>query len=669
LSETVALAQPDFKRLFEASASLYIVLNPECKVLAVSDAYAAAAKLPRESILGRNFFELFPQANDPETKRALQKIVKTKKADPLTIKIYDSQNPDSPEIKYWGIMHTPVLDNEGEVEYIIRRAEDMTDMVVQQNESRNVQQERDLLFSHSIDLMAVVGSDGYFKRVNPAFERVLGFTPYEMYAKPVVEFLHRDDRTKTAEGIGILAKGQARLGSINRYMCKDGTYRTFAWNSNPLGEKFYTVGRDITELVEAKQKIQDLNEQLQRKNEELEKKVEQRALELAESHSQVLQLQKLNAIGRLAGGIAHDFNNILGVISLYSDLIETNPENKAKIPDYIKNIKAATVSATALTRQLLIFSRKQIVQSQVINANDKISNLEKMLRRLIGENIQVELKLSQDLKNIKIDPSQFEQIILNLVVNSRDAMPRGGKLTIETKMTALDDDKTNYLIPVKAGNYVCVSIMDSGEGMDATTLSKVFEPFFTTKDPTKGTGLGLSTTFGIVQQNEGTLWAYSEPKRGTIFKIYLPVSDEKLETAAAGTEVAKGEILQGTETVLLVEDSESLNRGFVSVLEAHGYKVFSASNGTEALQVSRKYKDVKIDLILTDMVMPGMSGLELADQIKKERPNARVLFMSGYANETFEDRGPASLQEYEFLQKPFGVSELLLKIKSVMKAN
>lgn len=671
VTECIAVNQPDFKRLFEASTSLYVVLSPECKILAVSDSYAKEARLPREKIIGQNLFELFPRVNDPETKRTLQKILKTKVPDLLSIKIYDSQSAESPELKYWGITHVPVLASDGEVEYIIRKAEDMTLFVNQQNESRSIQQERDLFFAYSIDLMAIVGADGYFKRVNPAFERVLGYTPYEMYAKPLLDFLHPEDRQETAEGIGHLADGQTRLGSVNRYLCKDGSYRTFSWNTSPLGEKFYTIGRDITELVEAKLQIDKLNEALKKKNEELEKKVEQRALELAESKSQFLQLQKLNAIGRLAGGIAHDFNNVLGVISLYSDAIESNLTDSERIDDYIKNIKAATVSATSLTRQLLIFSRKQVIHPEVINANEHISTLEKMFRRLIGEDIEIEIRLSKDLKNVKMDPSQLEQIVLNLMVNSRDAMPSGGKLSIETKNIYLDKNNPNFLLPVKAGEFICLTIADSGEGMDAATVSKIFEPFFTTKGPSKGTGLGLSTTFGIVQQNDGTLWMYSEPGRGTIFKIYLPVSEEalKMMPTEAEAESTKGDVLQGGETVLLVEDSESLNRGFVSVLEASGYKVLSASSGDEALQVSRKYKDVKIDLILTDMVMPGMTGLELSEKIKKERPYVRVLFMSGYANENFENRGAADLQGYEFLQKPFGVSELLQKIKAVLKAS
>lgn len=674
MTESVAVAQPDFKRLFEASTRLYIVLSPECKVLAVSHAYAKEAQLPREKIIGQNFFELFPRLNDPETKRTLQKVLKSKMADQLAIKIYDSQSDNSPERKYWGVTNIPVLDSDGEVEYIIRKAEDMTSFVNQQNESRNIQEERDLLFAHSVDLMAIVGADGYFKRVNPAFERVLGYSPYEMYAKPILEFLHPDDRQTTAEGIGLLSTGRTRLGSVNRYLCKDGTYRTFSWNTSPLGEKFYSVGRDITELVEAKQEIDNLNEELLKKNQELEKKVEQRAVELAESKSQFLQLQKLNAIGRLAGGIAHDFNNVLGVISLYSDAIESNLKDSERISDYIDNIKAATVSATALTRQLLIFSRKQVTHPQVIRANEHISNLEKIFRRLINEDIEIEIKLDNNLKNIKIDPSQFEQIVLNLVVNSRDAMPNGGKLSIETQNVFLEKSNSEFLLPIKTGAFICLTISDSGEGMDSATISKIFEPFFTTKGPSKGTGLGLSTMFGIVQQNEGTLWIHSKPAQGTVFKIYLPVSEEALKISPesepeAAADIIKGDVLQNAETILLVEDSESLNRGFVSVLEASGYKVLSASSGDEALQVSRKYKEVKIDLILTDMVMPGMTGLQLSEKIKKERPYVRVLFMSGYANESFENRGQADLQGYEFLQKPFGVSELLQKIKSVLKAS
>jgi CheY-like chemotaxis protein len=353
---------------------------------------------------------------------------------------------------------------------------------------------------------------------------------------------------------------------------------------------------------------------------------------------------------------------------LYSELIELEPNNEGRIKENIKNIKAATASATALTRQLLLFSRKQMSNAEILDVNELLQNLERMLRRLIGENIKIQTRLAGDLKNVRLDPSQLEQVVLNLVVNARDAMPSGGTIILETKNVYLDADSKNYLLPVNAGEYVCLSVTDTGEGMDTATQSKIFEPFFTTKESGKGTGLGLSTTFGIVKQNEGTLWLYSEPGHGSIFKIYFPVNKDAAGSLESSMEIPRVPLAAGTETILLVEDSESLKKGFVSVLEAKGYTVLAASSGEEALAISENFDQGPIHLMLTDMVMPGMDGLELTKKIREKRKDIRVLYMSGYTNDSLKNRGEAVLQEAEFLQKPFGVSELLTKIKSVLKA-
>lgn len=378
---------------------------------------------------------------------------------------------------------------------------------------------------------------------------------------------------------------------------------------------------------------------------------------------QLRQSQKMEAIGQLAGGVAHDFNNLLGVITGYSDLLlrEIDPQHRAR--QRVEEIRKAAERAAALTRQLLAFSRKQVLQPRVLDPNTVVADVDKMLRRLIGEHIQLVTVLSENVGTVKADPGQIEQVIVNLAVNARDAMPGGGKLIIETANVELDEGYVRTHADARSGPHVVLSVSDTGHGMDAVTLSRIFEPFFTTKGADKGTGLGLSTVYGIVKQSGGHVTAYSEPGHGTTFKVYLPRVDEPLEPWLDRTAVGEA-ASRGTETVLLAEDEESLRLMFREVIAGAGYVVLEAASPEAALAVSESHEG-PIHLFVTDIVMPRMGGQELARRVLAIRPDVRVLFVSGYS---FEGIGHQGLIEpgTNFLEKPFTADALLRELRRIL---
>ncbi|HFE62810.1 MAG TPA: response regulator, partial [Caldithrix sp.] len=377
---------------------------------------------------------------------------------------------------------------------------------------------------------------------------------------------------------------------------------------------------------------------------------------------QLRQAQKMEAIGRLAGGVAHDFNNLLTVINGYSELLLRKLEPAAPFHKEITQISKAGERASHLTDQLLAFSRRQVIQPKVLNLNLVVADSVKMLRRLIGEDIDLATVLDPDLGNVKVDPGQMEQIILNLAVNARDAMPQGGKLTIETSNFEIDDRYLKEHVEIQKGWYVMLAVSDTGIGMSKEIQNHIFEPFFTTKEHGKGTGLGLSTVYGIVKQNNGYVWVYSEPGEGTTFKIYLPVIKEAV--SVSNEPDISLDALRGEETVLLVEDERNVRRLAKRILSENGYSVLEAEDGFQALQVSRKHKG-KIHLLLTDVVMPSMSGKELAEKMEILYRGIKVVCFSGYTDNAIMyhrvlEPGTA------FIQKPFTPLHLLKKIREVL---
>ncbi len=428
--------------------------------------------------------------------------------------------------------------------------------------------------------------------------------------------------------------------SENENMRKSGERVLISWANRILSDEkgipsqFLCIGNDVTQV---------------------------RSLE-----EQVRQSQKLEVVGRLAGGIAHDFNNILGVITGYSELALMDMPSEDPHRENIETVRQAAKRAASLTRQLLAFSRKQVLEPAVLNLNFIIQQLEKMLRRLIGEDIDLATTLDPRLAPVKVDPSQIEQVILNLAVNARDAMPRGGKLTIETANVDLDESYTAKHVGAIPGPHVMLAVSDTGMGMNENVLTHIFEPFFTTKEQGVGTGLGLATVYGIVKQSGGNIWVYSEEGRGTTFKIYIPrhKSEAALHDRVPFTEdstVVPG----GSETILLVEDDETLRSSVTQVLKKYGYSTLEATSSDDAIRISETNMGT-IHLLLTDVVMPGMSGRELAERLTRQRPEIRILFMSGYTDDAIIHHGVLE-SGMAFIQKPFTIENLMKKIRRVME--
>ncbi|HEY1338500.1 MAG TPA: ATP-binding protein [Bryobacteraceae bacterium] len=379
---------------------------------------------------------------------------------------------------------------------------------------------------------------------------------------------------------------------------------------------------------------------------------------------QLRQAQKMEAVGMLAGGVAHDFNNLLTIITGYSQLILNSMSPHDPNRHSAEQIMKAGERAAALTKQLLAFSRRQVLQPKVLDVNKLVSSLGTMLQRLIGEDIDLRLMLRPELGRVSADPGQIEQVLMNLVVNARDAMPKGGTLTVETANVNLDDAYAGRHIAVRPGAYILLAVSDTGGGMDEATRARLFEPFFTIKGAGKGTGLGLSTVFGIIKQSGGSVEVYSEPGRGTSVKVYLPRIDQPVSVES---EVRSMAAARGTETILLVEDDEMVRNLVRETLEREGYTILDAPGPLEARRMAEAHKG-RIHLTITDVVMPKVSGRELAEGLLKRRPDMKVLYMSGYTDSAIVNSGLLQ-KEVSFLQKPFTPGALSAKVREVLDGN
>jgi signal transduction histidine kinase len=390
--------------------------------------------------------------------------------------------------------------------------------------------------------------------------------------------------------------------------------------------------------------------------------LERTAVELERARQALRQAQKMESIGLLAGGVAHDFNNLLTVINGYSEMLLRQMKERDPAREQVTEIWKAGERAASLTRQLLAFSRKQHLQPEVVSLNGLVRDVKKMLGRLIGEDIQLVVRLDENLSSVLVDPGQVEQVIVNLAVNARDAMPEGGELVIETRNMDMDASAAEAYSGMKPGPYVLLLMSDNGSGMDETTRARLFEPFFTTKEQGKGTGLGLAVVYGIIKQSNGFIYVESEPGKGTTFRIFLP------RTARKPTDKREPETEQrargGTETILLVEDEKEVRTLTSAALQSFGYRVLEAAAGDEAISVCTNYPG-PIELLLTDVVMPRMSGHHLAETLVVSRPQLKVLFMSGYTEETIGRHGVA-VGVVPFLHKPFVPIQLAHKVREVL---
>jgi two-component system cell cycle sensor histidine kinase/response regulator CckA len=380
------------------------------------------------------------------------------------------------------------------------------------------------------------------------------------------------------------------------------------------------------------------------------------------TEEQLRQSQKMEAVGVLAGGIAHDFNNLLSVILCYGDLSRAKLQPNDPLREDLEEIGKAAKRAADLTRQLLMFSRQQVLEPKVLVLNDVLASMEKMFQRILGADIDLFSLPAPSLGRVRVDPSSLEQVIMNLIVNARDAMPQGGKITLETGDVLLDEEYAKHHLGVTPGPYVMLAVTDTGRGIDKATQARIFEPFFTTKDKGKGTGLGLSTVFGIVKQSGGSIWLYSEPGRGTTFKVFFPCVDEPSDLVQVFDSPLT---LRGTETILLVEDDDQVRAVTSGLLQRNGYQVIEARNAGEALLQSERQEH--IDLLLSDVVMPRMSGPELAKRLGTTRPDMKVLCMSGYTDDSIVRHGVLKAT-MAFLQKPITMASLTAKVREVLDA-
>jgi two-component system, cell cycle sensor histidine kinase and response regulator CckA len=595
----------DFDAIFRALPGQYLVVTPELEIVAVSDAYLAATRTTRGDILGHGLFDVFP--NKPAAGRG-HGVANLRAS---LERVIDSKRPDALGVQRYDLRLRGSADGSCETRYF------------------------------SVVNAPVLNESGRLRYIVHRVEDVTEFVEQRgIDRKPSVSDREPVSQRRLAVEAEIFERAR-QLQESNRELVA------------------------LKSSLEAR--VQARTAELLRANHELEREVARHrntAEALEHSETQLRQAQKMEAIGRLAGSVAHDFNNMLSVIVGATDLLleELNPLDPIR-PD-VDAIRKASQRASALTRQLLAFSRQQVLAPRVLDLNELIHELQKMLDRLLGADIELILRCERELPPVRVDPSQIDQVIMNLAINARDAMPNGGKLTIETQSVVLDGRYASAHFGAASGPHVMLAVSDTGTGMDRATQTRIFEPFFTTKEVGKGTGLGLSTVFGIVKQSGGNVWVYSELGVGTTFRIYFPAAvGVPFETA----ELTQPTRLRGSETVLLVEDQEDVLHVTQQILRRYGYHVLPARSAGEALLICEQHPRT-IHLLLTDLVMPQMGGRQLAQRLLKLRPEVRVLFMSGYAEAAYTEDAADAFPGLVYMQKPIVPEELARRVRSLLDA-
>jgi PAS domain S-box-containing protein len=490
------------------------------------------------------------------------------------------------------------------------------------------------IFETSLDLILVVDRHGRFIRVSPSSAAILGYSPEEMIGRTGVEFLHPDDLEDTRDEMRLTRRGGTNRNFQCRYVRQDGRPVMLAWTGvwSEAERQYFFIGRDMTDRIRLEQQLR--------------------------------QAQKMESLGQLTGGIAHDFNNILSVIIGMTELLGPAGAHDPQLAVIARTIDEAAERGAQLTRRMLAFARQQVLQPSTLDLNEVVSRSAALLRRTLGEDIAVSTALADDPWKVQVDPCQIEDAILNLAVNARDAMPKGGQLVLETANVHLDQDYAAQNVDVSSGDYVAVVVTDSGTGMPPDVIERAFEPFFTTKEVGRGTGLGLSMVYGFVRQSRGHVKIYSELGHGTSIKLYLPRAARPVEAATqAASSPAEGS-RGGSETILVVEDAATVRRMVVTMLESLGYEVRQAENGRVALEIIKL--PGKIDLLFTDMIMPqGMTGQDLFDQARAHRPDLKVLFTSGYSQHFIDARAGAR-PPGPLLNKPYRKDKLASAVRALL---
>jgi PAS domain S-box-containing protein len=495
-----------------------------------------------------------------------------------------------------------------------------------------------LIFEEAANIIILTDKKAVVVDCNSQIQKMLGYTPEQIINTELEKIIQPDYRSQIRNCLEETLAGETSKTIECKMIHNDGKQVNVRINSS----KFMDKSRQAVGTICIVENI-----------------TERKRLE-----EQLLMSQKMEAVGRLAGGIAHDFNNMLTAIIGYSEIALRSHKKGGSISTYISEIKKAGERAASLTQQLLAFSRRQVMQPKVIMINDLIKNLEKMIGRLIGEDIELKINLDQNTGRIKADPGQIEQVIMNLVINARDALPFGGKLTIETDNVDLNEEYANRYFSFKEGPYVMMAVTDNGAGMDKETVSHIFEPFFTTKDKDKGTGLGLSTVYGIVKQSGGYIWVYSEKEKGTSIKVYFPRVDEHITPDIKKEISAKS--LNGTETLLVVEDEDMVREIITHGLNHYSYTVLVANGPDEAFRLFERHKE-KISMLITDVILKEMSGRELSQQLTHRYPDLKTLYISGYTDDIIIHHGMLD-PGINFVQKPFTPVTLAQKVREVLSA-
>jgi PAS domain S-box-containing protein len=658
---------PDFRALFEAAPNLYLVLSPDLTIVAVSDAYCRATLTDRGVIIGRRLFDVFPDnPDDPAAtgvnnlRASLVRVLQFRRPDAMAVQKYDIRRPDSEgggfEVRYWAPLNSPVLNQAGQVAWIIHRVEDVTEIVRLQEKAdariehvRNQQDVIEQLQKTTSFLDAVIDNlpgmlfvksfpDSRFVLFNRAGEELLGYARTDYLGKSDYDFFPKEQADHfVAKDRAVLESGEIQVTPEEPISTRDLGTRLLRTIKVPLNDKAgkaeFLLGysEDITE---------------------------RKAME-----QQLRQAVKMEAVGQLTGGVAHDFNNLLGIIIGNLDIAVEQAASDPALREIILEALNGALRGAELTRRLLAFSRKQPLQPAVIDLNQGLPQIAGMLRRTLGEQVTVELHRGSELWPVKVDPAQLDEAILNLAINARDAMPKGGTVSIETHNVRLDHDYTAANPEAALGEYVQLSVSDTGGGMSPEVVERCFEPFFTTKGIEKGTGLGLSMVYGFVKQSGGHIKIYSELGHGTTVKIYLPRSaGGAIEMARP---VADHAPAPGTELVLMVEDNKDLRAVTLKQLTDLGYRTLEAEDAKAALKILAERPD--IDLLFTDIVMPGgMTGTELAREARRLYPRLKILLTSGYTARAMAN-GFHDIEGLELLNKPFRKRDLAQRLRSVLE--